>query len=141
MLRAYHFDISNMGHQYVSGHSLFRKYWCPVKVQGRQAAPRRGIKLTAQGKAERSEAAPWVTQPSGLVAPTGQKQAADRHRKRKSCCVSFCSALSLHCFCPVGATRSNIGITRGVAPFGRLPRAVSCCPFGAQPDGHGGLTC
>ena len=58
------------------------------------------------------------------------KQAAARHRKRKSCGFSFCSALSLHCFCPFGATRPGVGITRGAASLrSALPRAGCLQPL------------
>ena len=50
-----------------------QKHWCPIKVQGRQATPRKGKKHSDQGRAERSEATPWFTQTFILVAPKEKK--------------------------------------------------------------------
>ncbi|MDD6732483.1 MAG: hypothetical protein PUE17_07585 [Bacteroidales bacterium] len=43
----------------------------------------------------------------------------------------FRSVLSLHCFCPLGATRLGLWITRGAAPFGRsAPGCGLLAPLG-----------
>ena len=44
-----------------------------------------GQQHTAQGRAERSEAAPWVTWTSGLVAPTGRVFKTDVKNLRIFC--------------------------------------------------------
>ena len=79
--------------------------------------PQRGCKLPAQGRAERSEAAPWVTQTFVLVAPKGQKQckASEEPSVLNQNRVYALQPLLL----PLRGDKIGLHITQGVAPFGR----------------------